>query len=254
MDFNDSADGVAARPAPLPDSGLGRDWFQRPNPAGGVQGTTVQADFLNDVAGSLVELVTAAGLVPARGNDDQVRLAVQTLAAALVNAHAIQLSTYGVAGHLEVATAGEVRDMALAARVVSPQELPGAFRTGEQASSTDAWDATAGSFMGRWLQHPTERRASALDFPLVVTEQWGVTPQQSFGTPQTVTFPIPFAGTNYSISGWFLSPPFTGPATGGLPSSCQLGNIQAASFDVESASAPDERFMWRAVGLAALQA
>lgn len=254
VDFNDSADGVAVRPTPAADSGLNLEWFAAPNPGGGIQGTIVKNDFLNDVWGSLKNLLAAAGITPERGNDDQVRDAINALAAALVNVHAAQISTVGIAGHLEVGTEAEIRSL-FGTRAVIAQNLANAWRSGEQVGSTDNWPAADANFMGRWVQHPTLAKASALDTPLVVTEQWGVTDAlASFGTPRTVTFPIPFATTNYSISGWFISPPFTGSATGGLPSSMQWGNLQAGSFEVESASAPDERFMWRAVGLAALQA
>jgi len=240
MDFNDSPDGVSVRPTPAADSGLGRDWFQDPNPGGGVQGTTVRADFLNDVAGSLIHVLQAAGLTPARGDDIQLRVAIQVLAAGLVNSHATQIANDVFAGHLETGTPGEVRDLVNAARALTPSNLPNAWRHGEQAGSSDAWDANPADFMGRWTQHPTHPVPGAGSH-LVVTEQWGVTAE--FSQNAAITFPLPFAATNYSFTHSALS-----------------ANFSNARFHTQSASGLSVsisnfvgRVMWRAVGLAVLQ-
>jgi len=240
MDFNDSPDGVSARPTPAADSGLNREWFQNPNPGAGIQGTTLGADFLNDLWGSMKNILLAAGYTPERGNDVQIRGAIQILAAQLVNSHAIQISNEAIAGHLETGAPGEVRGLSSAARALTPSNLPNAWRHGEQAGSTDAWDADPADFMGRWTQHPTHPIPGAGSH-LVVTEQWGVTAE--FVQNAAITFPIPFAATNYSFTHSALSANF---------SNARFHTQSAAGLSV-SISNFTGRVMWRAVGLAVLQ-
>lgn len=53
--------------------------FTEGSPSGGVPATTVTADWLNDIQEELLSLLSAAGIAPVKGDQDQVLQALQQL-------------------------------------------------------------------------------------------------------------------------------------------------------------------------------
>lgn len=75
---HDSA--VAVRPAAAPAGTPG--WFQDGNPAEGIRGTVLQADLMNDIVGNLLAVLTAGGVTPVKGQDNNLRDAIASMIAA----------------------------------------------------------------------------------------------------------------------------------------------------------------------------
>ena len=75
---HDSA--VAVRPATAAAGSPG--WFQDGNPAEGIRGTVVQSDFLNDLVANILAVLTAGGVTPGKGEDNNLRDAILAMIAA----------------------------------------------------------------------------------------------------------------------------------------------------------------------------
>lgn len=74
---HDSA--VAVRPATAAAGTAG--WFQDGNPAEGIRGTVLEADFLNDLVANLLAVLTAGGVTPVKGEDNNLRDAILAMIA-----------------------------------------------------------------------------------------------------------------------------------------------------------------------------
>lgn len=74
---HDSA--VAVRPATAAAGTPG--WFQDGNPAEGIRGTVLEADFLNDLVANLLAVLTAGGVTPVKGEDNNLRDAILAMIA-----------------------------------------------------------------------------------------------------------------------------------------------------------------------------
>lgn len=73
----DSSGSVPSLPAPAPPGTPG--YFTSGNPATGTPATILDADFFNAVMLELVNVVTAAGITPTKGTNNQVLAAIRTL-------------------------------------------------------------------------------------------------------------------------------------------------------------------------------
>lgn len=74
---HDSA--VAVRPAAAAAGTPG--WFQDGNPAEGIRGTVMEAGFLNDLVANLLAVLTAGGVTPVKGDDNNLRDAILAMIA-----------------------------------------------------------------------------------------------------------------------------------------------------------------------------
>lgn len=74
---HDSA--VAVRPATAAAGTPG--WFQNGDPAEGIRGTVLDADFLNDLVANLLAVLTAGGVTPVKGEDNNLRDAILAMIA-----------------------------------------------------------------------------------------------------------------------------------------------------------------------------
>lgn len=75
---HDSA--VAVRPATTPEGTPG--WFQDGNPAEGVRGTVMEAEFINDLMANCLAVCEAGGVPPVKGEDNNLRDAILAMIAA----------------------------------------------------------------------------------------------------------------------------------------------------------------------------
>lgn len=51
-------------------------WFQDGNPAEGIRGSVVQAEFLNDLLANCLAVCAAGGVTPVKGQDNNLRDAI----------------------------------------------------------------------------------------------------------------------------------------------------------------------------------
>lgn len=75
---HDSA--VAVRPATTAAGTPG--WFQDGNPAEGIRGTVLQAEFLNDLIANIMAVLAAGAVVPVKGSETDLRDAILAMIAA----------------------------------------------------------------------------------------------------------------------------------------------------------------------------
>jgi len=75
----DHGSAVAVRPAAAAAGTAG--WFQDGNPAEGIRGTVLEADFLNDLVANLMAVLTAGGVTPVKGDDNNLRDAILAMIA-----------------------------------------------------------------------------------------------------------------------------------------------------------------------------
>lgn len=132
-------------PSPeTPETTVAPGFFRRPSTVSGAQGTTVTGDWANDVQETIVNPIEAAGISLVKGNPTQLTAAINVLAGLLADqaeanaaadlaAHAASISDPDTLGHLEVATVGEVANLANNSRALTPANLRNAFALNAEA-------------------------------------------------------------------------------------------------------------------------
>lgn len=124
--------------------------FTDGDPVGGVQATMVTDDWANDVQEELMSILTAAGIAPVKGDQDQVLAAINQIIAAAIPAYPPD-ATVTAKGLVELATDAEATAGTDAARAVTPAGVKQAYAqkfnmvvVDEKASSVAGGNNAAG--------------------------------------------------------------------------------------------------------------
>lgn len=256
----------ATNSKPAVEATVNPGYFRRPSAALGIQGTVVTADWANDIQEELATVITTNGLSLTKGTTNQLfnaiesqidgNVATETAArTSALSAHAALIASETILGHLEVATTGEVQNLANNARALTPGNLPDAYRYGlGSGSETNPAGFTSDSqFYSAFLQFPHTSGDR-------VTLQWGISARvsQNHVDANATAFACPWASAN---SFMFLTMLFnddqdtrtTGTRLIGFPNfGIDLGEITATTFE-HSISNEDYRAWWCAIGIAAPQ-
>jgi len=255
MERIDDPSNEPTQPAVL--STVSPGFFRRPSALLGNQGTIVTADWLNNVQEELYSVATLNSVAANKASNSQLAAGILFLAGLVsandVAAHADDLSSESFAGHIEVATEGEVANLTNNARAMTPHNLTDAFPTGLGSGSVSGITSIAvdADFYSRWLQLPTSSGNR-------LTLQWGISQrvsQNHTGANATV-FPIPWVDLDDVVflqANWNDAAAFPFGYTRGFSNfGVNLANLATNDFE-HSLSNVTYRIHWAAIGVCAQQ-